>query len=237
MRQPPEIRMKPARTIDKIEVSDLFWKDLGLWRGHGDYFAIRKSIAEMVLLASSGTLAGDKAFTGGRAVWSGIRHKHLPAKLICFTMYPHDHTMRLCAVKKHDFYGVRNERRSRVDDAAHKIRGAAERPAARSPHWAGLRWEHPAELVVHPELPELSADALTRLHADIIAEQDGLVRLERRIEAMGLSGERELEFMDAWMSGLCDAQVRVEESLIALATRLPDYLEPEAFEPWLAGPE
>lgn len=115
------------RTITKVEVSDLFWKDLAKWRSSKEYPAIRAGIADMVLAAARGGNGGDKNFTGGNKIWTGIRHKHLPAKLILFTMYPDGDTMRICALKKHDFYGFKNERKSRAADAAHKVRNAADR--------------------------------------------------------------------------------------------------------------
>lgn len=224
------------RKITKVEVSDLFWKDLAGLRKTPNYWAIRKGIAEMIQAVSRGDPGGDKAFIGDKKGWAGILHKHLPGKIILFTMYPEESTIRLCALKKHDFYGFRNERKSRVEDAIRKVRGAAERPAKRSPEWTSLKWQDPGQIAGNPELVELSRDGLDALYQSILEEQDTFEILARRLERENMSMRLQESFTQSWMDALIEAQGAIEGELVARARRRAPHLEAAAFADWGRGP-
>lgn len=221
-----------TRTITKVEVSKLFWKDLAKWRSHKDYWTIRRQIGEMVGKVAAGEPGGDNPFSG--KLWTGIRHMHVAAKLIVFSTYTDDETLRICALKKHDFYGFKRERKSLAENAAQKIRTAADSPAVASPGWSTIKWADPGEIPGHPELPECSREALDDLYQEILEEADTLERLERQIGTLSArTGQRVAE---AWIESLIEAQEAVEAQILKAARRQPDSLPALEFERWLTEP-
>lgn len=219
--------------VTKIEVSALFWRDLSSWRNHASYFAVRAKIAEMVLRAARGEPAGDAPFSGRKALWAGIGHAHVGNKLTLFTMRPEDDTLRLCALKKHDFYGFRSERRSQAETAALKIRNAADGPSEPSPGWSALKWRDPSEIPGHPELRELSHDGLRGLYAEILRESETFERLAR--QARELSPRMRSVLERAWLAGLIEAQSAIEIEILRMAQPVRPHVDPEVFADW-SGP-
>jgi hypothetical protein len=217
----------------KIEVSALFWRDLAEWRTHKDYFSVRARIAELVLRAGAGEQAGDTPFNGRKLLWEGVGHAHVGNKLTLFTTRPDGDTLRLCAIKKHDFYGFRNERKGRANDAARKVHNASVTPHSPSPGWAGIKWRDPSEIPGHPELRELSEAGLRGLYQDLLSEADQFDRLGEAV--MGLSPKMRGAVEEAWTSGLIEALGAVETEIIRTARAPKPHLEPAVFEVW-GGP-
>lgn len=225
--------MSPLPKVTKIEVSSLFWRDLAEWRTHKEYFSVRARIAELVLRAGAGEPAGDVPFTGRKEVWDGIGHAHVGNKLTLFTTRPDGDTLRLCAVKKHDFYGFRNERKGRANDAARKIHNASVSPHDPSPGWSGLKWRDPSEVASHPELRELSDAGLRGLYQEILEEADRFDRLGQAVS--GLSPRMRGAVEEAWVTSLIEAKDAVEAEIIRSARPPRPHIEPAAFEGW-GGP-
>ena len=172
------------KPITKVEVAAGFWKDLEAWRRHPDYWAIRRDIARIVQRRAAGEDGGDIPFSGNKDSWGGLNHAHICSKLIVFTGYPEQTTLKLCAVVKHDAYGFRQERKSMANTfAARMQRALTSRPVA-SPDWSGLKWRDPGDIPGHPELRELSEDGLRGLYQEILDEQDNLEKLQRRMHEM-----------------------------------------------------
>lgn len=225
--------MSPLPKVTKIEVSSLFWRDLAEWRTHKEYFSVRARIAELVLRAGAGDPAGDVPFTGRKEVWDGIGHAHVGNKLTLFTTRPDGDTLRLCAVKKHDFYGFRSERKGRANDAARRIHNASVSPHDPSPGWSGLRWRDPSEVASHPELRELSDTGLRGLYQEILEEADRFDRLAQAV--IGLSPRMRGAVEEAWVISLIEAKDAVEAEIIRSARPPRPHIEPAAFERW-GGP-
>jgi len=225
--------MSPLPKVTKIEVSSLFWRDLSEWRTHKEYFSVRSRIAELVMKAAAGEPAGDTPFNGRKAVWDGVGHAHVGNKLTLFTTRPDGETLRLCAVKKHDFYGFRNERKGRANDAARKIHNASASPHAPSPGWSGLKWRDPSEIPSHPELAELSDKGLRALYDEVNTEAETFGRLAETVQE--LSPRMRAAVEEAWMSGLVDALDAIETAIIRSARRPKAHIEPDRFEGW-GGP-
>lgn len=219
----------PLKKISKVEISSLFWDDLSDLRNHPDYRKLRENIATMVQTMARGDIAGDRAFQG-RDVWGSIRHKHIGSKLILFLTHPDADTVRLCAIKKHDFYGFRRERKSRVEDAARKIANAAASPHAPSPGWPSLKWTDPGAIASHPELRELSRDGLETLYQEVLDEIDTLDLLAARVD--GMSDKLAKSFTDGWFDGLLEAQAAIEHQLCELARKPKAHLSPAVFDAW-----
>lgn len=225
--------MSPLPKVTKIEVSSLFWRDLAEWRTHKEYFSVRARIAELVLRAGAGDPAGDVPFTGRKEVWDGIGHAHVGNKLTLFTTRPDGDTLRLCAVKKHDFYGFRSERKGRANDAARRIHNASVSPHDPSPGWSGLRWRDPSEVASHPELRELSDTGLRGLYQEILEEADRFDRLAQAV--IGLSPRMRGAVEEAWVISLIEAKDAVEAEILRSARPPRPHIEPAAFEGW-GGP-
>ncbi|PTX52308.1 hypothetical protein IQ03_01098 [Gemmobacter caeni] len=225
--------MSPLPKVTKIEVSSLFWRDLAEWRTHKEYFSVRARIAELVLRAGAGDPAGDVPFTGRKEVWDGIGHAHVGNKLTLFTTRPDGDTLRLCAVKKHDFYGFRSERKGRANDAARRIHNASVSPHDPSPGWSGLRWRDPSEVASHPELRELSDAGLRGLYQEILEEADRFDRLGQAVS--GLSPRMRGAVEEAWVTSLIEAKDAVEAEILRSARPPRPHIEPAAFEGW-GGP-
>lgn len=225
--------MSPLPKVTKIEVSSLFWRDLAEWRTHKEYFSVRARIAELVLRAGAGDPAGDVPFTGRKEVWDGIGHAHVGNKLTLFTTRPDGDTLRLCAVKKHDFYGFRSERKGRANDAARRIHNASVSPHDPSPGWSGLRWRDPSEVASHPELRELSDAGLRGLYQEILEEADRFDRLAQAVS--GLSPRMRGAVEKAWVTSLIEAKDAVEAEILRSARPPRPHIEPSAFDGW-GGP-
>lgn len=225
--------MSPLPKVTKIEVSSLFWRDLAEWRTHKEYFSVRARIAELVLRAGAGEPAGYVPFNGRKGVWDGIGHAHVGNKLTLFTTRPDGDTLRLCAVKKHDFYGFRSERKGRANDAARKVHNASVSPHEPSPGWSGLRWRDPSEVASHPELRELSDAGLRGLYQEILEEGDRFDRLAQAVS--GLSPRMRGAVEEAWVASLIEAKEAVEAEIIRSARPPRPHLEPVEFEGW-GGP-
>jgi hypothetical protein len=225
--------MSPLPKVTKIEVSSLFWRDLAEWRTHKEYFSVRARIAELVLRAGAGEPAGDVPFTGRKEVWDGIGHAHVGNKLTLFTTRPDGDTLRLCAVKKHDFYGFRSERKGRANDAARRIHNASVSPHDPSPGWSGLRWRDPSEVASHPELRELSDAGLRGLYQEILEEADRFDRLAQAVS--GLSPRMRGAVEEAWVTSLIEAKDAVEAEILRSARPPRPHIEPSAFDGW-GGP-
>lgn len=225
--------MSTLPKVTKIEVSSLFWRDLSEWRTHKEYFSVRSRIAELVMKAAAGEPAGDAPFTGRKAVWDGICHAHVGNKLTLFTTRPEGDTLRLCAVKKHDFYGFRKERKGRANDAARKIHNASVTPHAPSPGWSGLKWRDPSEIPAHPELRELSDAGLRSLYDEVTTEADEFAKLADAVRELSPRMRGAME--EAWVTSLIEAKDAVEAEIVRSARRPKPFLEPDRFEGW-GGP-
>ena len=200
------------KPITKVEVAGLFWKDLADWRTHPDYDEIWRDIARIVLRRAKGVDGGDAPFTGGDR-WGGIHHAHITSKLIVFTGYPEEGTLKLCALTKHDAYGFRNERKSLAANFAAKMQRTLNAPSVARPDWSSLRWRDPGGIPGHPELPELFKAALEPLLAELFEEGDSFERLERRREEM--SPVLAQAFEGAWFDALVEAQGAVQAELVS----------------------
>lgn len=225
--------MSPLPKVTKIEVSSLFWRDLAEWRTHKEYFSVRARISELVLRAGAGEPAGDVPFNGRKEVWDGIGHAHVGNKLTLFTTRPEGDMLRLCAVKKHDFYGFRSERKGRANDAARRVHNASVSPHDPSPGWSGLKWRDPSEVPAHPELRELSDAGLRGLYQEILEEGDRFDRLGQAVS--GLSPRMRGAVEEAWVTSLIEAKDAVEAEIIRSARPARPHLEPAAFNGW-GGP-
>lgn len=216
-------------TISRVEVSQKFWEDLGKWRKNKAYPQIRRKVAEFIERAASGEVTGEASLKN--KVWAGVRYCKIDRNVALFTMRPEPGVIRLCALEDHGYYGFGGLNTSRETGNANRLRLAAEKPSQPSPQWQSLSWTHPSEIGMHPELPELSRDALDSLYREVLDEAETLFRLR---EAMtGMSDKQADAFADRWFQGIEDAQQIVEASILDLSSRRVNHLAPQAFKPWL----
>ncbi len=222
------------RIIKKVEVSPLFWKDLSDWRKNPDYAKVRGNIGAMIGKVMRGEPGGEAPFRGNDA-WEDVRHIHVGAKLVLFATYPDEETIRICALKKHDFYGFKRERKSMATNAANVILRAAMAETKPFPDWGKITWKDPAELLDHPELPELSREALDALYQDLAQEGEDFTRLRRATE--GMTDRNASRVADAWLDDLLKAEARVQDVILARARHRHDHSPAELFTRWEESPE
>ena len=217
------------RKIKKVEVSKLFWRDLDDWRKHPEYHKIRSHIGKMVEKVMNGDPGGDVPFMGN-PVWEDIRHIHVGQKLVMFTRYTDDETLRICALKKHDFYGFRRERKNQASNAAQVILRAAMAAASPFPEWGKISWKDPSEIPDHPELKELSRDSLDKLYQEIMEEGEEFTRLRTAIS--GMSDKNAERISDGWLEDLLKAESAVQEMILTKARHRKDNTPPDIFTAW-----
>lgn len=222
------------RRITKVEASPLFWKDLADWRKHPEYVKIRGNIGGMVARLMRGEPGGDVGFQGLH-LWDGIKHLHVGAKLVVFTAYPQEDTLRICALKKHDFYGFKKERKSLAGNAASVVHRAAAASAKPFPDWGRISWKDPAEIIDHPELLEISRESLDRLYQEIAQEGDDFVLLNRA--TAGMSDKNASRVADAWLTDLLRAEAAVQEALLVRDRHRHDHSPAEIFTGWRPEPD
>lgn len=217
------------RTIRRVEVSSLFWRDLDDWRRHPDYDRIRADVAGMVGRMMRGEPAGDAPFRGA-SFWGGVRHMHVAAKLIVFLTYPDEETVRLCAIKKHDFYGFRSERKSLAANAASVVLRSALSEPQPYPDWGRLSWRDPADILTSAELRELSRDALDALYREVVEEGESFGRLRRATE--GMTDRNAARVADAWIEDLLRAEAAVQAVILERASHRHAHTPPEVLTGW-----
>lgn len=217
------------RVIRKVEVSSLFWKDLDDWRRHPDYAKIRGNIGAMVAAVMRGEPGGDLPFRGLDA-WEGVRHLHVGSKLVLFTAYPDEETVRICALKKHDFYGFKRERKSMANNAANVVLRAALSAAQPFPDWGRITWRDPSEIPDHPELREVSREALDSLYQELAQEGEDFSRLRKATE--GMTAKNASRVADAWLEDLLVAEAAVQTIILERARYRHAHTPPEIFTVW-----
>lgn len=217
------------RVIRKVEVSSLFWKDLNDWRKHPEYAKIRANIGAMVSSVMRGEPGGDISFRGLDA-WEGVRHLHVGSKLILFTAYPDDETLRICALKKHDFYGFKRERKSMANNAANVVLRAAFAASQPFPDWGKINWRDPAEILTHPELREISREALDSLYQELAQEGEDFVRLRKATE--GMTDRNAARVADAWLDDLLTAEAAVQSVILERARYRHAHTPSELLTTW-----
>lgn len=221
------------RKITKVEVSALFWRDLDDWRKHAEYHKIRGAIGDMVERVMRGEPGGDLPFQG-LSTWGGVRHMHVGAKLVVFTAYPDNDTLRICALKKHDFYGFKRERKSMAVNAAHVILRAALAEPKPFPDWGRFTWKDPSEVPDHPELKEMSREALDALYQDVVREGEDFGKLRKATE--GMTDKNASRIADAWLEDLLKAENAVQSAILERARYRHDHTPTELFERWSETP-
>lgn len=220
-------------SIKKVTVSPLFWSDLRDLRRSPDYVKIRGNIAKLVYLAAQGLPAGDMPFVGDKVLWKGIGHAHVGSKLTLFTTRPESDEIRICCLKKHDFYGFGSERANKAGTAARVVRNASDAPHRSRPDWPGIKWKEPGDIISHPEMRELSDRALVDLSHEIEGEMDTLERFEGHVKNSGLSARLQDRVLDGWAEDLKSALERVDAQIAQNTRRQKAYLEPEVMSVWL----
>lgn len=217
--------------IEKIRISSLFWDDVADWRRSGDYLEVRRNLADLVRKGVMGLPMGDLPFSGAKDLWRGINHVRINGLLTLFTVRPAEGEIMLVALKKHAFYGFRNERKTQRFNAVVKLWNAVENGHAPSPDWPSVRWSSPSDLVGHPELREVSKEGLERLKSALMQETIDLAKFEAASKT--LSGDEKYALVDRWVDDLVTAIDQVDD-ILEQKVRYPEpaYAGPDVFAAW-----
>lgn len=216
------------RKIKKVEVSSLFWNDLSDWRKHPGYPKIRADIGGMVSKMMRGEFAGDSPFRN--KVWEDVRHLHVSSKLIVFLTYPDEETVKICALKKHDFYGFKNNRSNIERNSASVILRSAIAQSKPFPDWGRMSWRDPSEILDHPELLEMSREALDTLYQEICQEGEDFLKLRKATE--GMTDKNASRIADAWLEDLMRAEGVVQDAILKKARYRHEHTPEDLLTQW-----
>lgn len=222
--------MTARPSVTTVEVSPVFWKNLGEWRRTSEYGRIRADIARVVAAAAAGDNTGERAFRNPS--WGDIRHVHVASKLILFTSRPEQGVLRLCAVDLHRNYGFKGVGNGREVVAARRMSNLARGPSLLRPDWPDIRWTVPGKLLHDPEIQEASSEAVLRLRDELDDESHTLARMEEHLAAV--PAVRRDDAATAWIDDLIAARDVVEaEVLSRMRHGLDrDRLRTAEFEKW-----
>lgn len=207
-RHHPQKRYFTVTLIEKIEVSETFWKDLEHLRKHAAYSAIRKSVADFVAALASGQPTREARFRNPAFV--GVYHIALPGDQWLFYTRPEYGTVKLCLIGDHSTYGFKGKHRGKEAATAQKIRQCAERPSLRRPDWDRFSWKRPADILASTDLEHLSDAAIAILADEVAQEMTDFARLQRIAGAESLSDVPDT-LADSWLDQLIDAEVLVSD--------------------------
>lgn len=216
------------RRVKRIEVCDMFWKSLASMRKDPGYQDIRKALAITVLNIAQGKPVNETRFAN--PAMAGILHFSLPHNTRVFHTYKED-TLVLAMISDHSSYGFHGKHRSKESETADKIWRAIEKSTASSPQWDSVKWQDPNDIVVHPELDELSQKGLSRVLEEISKESENFNKLLQKANCKFLDDVPEM-MASKWFDDLVAAQDRVLSLIEHNARATRDFLLPEDFLPW-----
>jgi mRNA-degrading endonuclease YafQ of YafQ-DinJ toxin-antitoxin module len=194
--------------IEKIEVSETFWKDLEHLRKHPAYTALRKAVAEFVSALAAGQPTREARFRN--PAFAGVYHIALTGDLWLFYTRPEPGTVKLCLIGDHSTYGFKGKHRGREAATAQKIRSCAERPSLRRPDWDRFSWKRPADILESADLEDLSDAAIAALAGELAQEMDDFARLQRLAGAASLA-EVPDTLAESWLDAMIEAEIRVSD--------------------------
>ena len=218
------------RKISRIEASATFWKDLESVRKESWYIPLRRSIAEFVTDVANGNSVREKGFSNPKL--KGIMHVKLPKGMRLFHVYPENDLLRLCLVVNHSVYGFNGKHMGKEARTADKIWRDFDVPAVHSPFWEDLKWKTPSDILMNPEISEMSLQGLNDILDDIDNESMTLDRLKRTLDLKSIKDIPE-DHYDRWAEDLIGAQEHVMEKIEQRVRAKRKNLEISDFEPWL----
>lgn len=159
--------------VEGVQYYDLFWETLEKHRGLPHYGLLRQKIEELITRKSESTdpMGGRDALFRGNQHLKGIWHfaaSRNPDVVIFYRI--EDSLLHLTMVGDHHDYPYNGKNATAAKRTAGRIEAAMDNGEQSRPNWDCVRWEDPSELIVHPELHELGAQALDRLMAELVHE-------------------------------------------------------------------
>lgn len=185
--------------VSGVRTHALFWKTLEDHRDRPHYNLLRTKIRQLILakLESTNPLSGsDKQFVNKTSL-NGIWHftaSRTPDVVIFYTI--DENKLNLAMVGSHHDYPFNDTNRNAGERTGRRIRNTLYSGVVESPQWDDLRWVDPEDLLLHPDLPELSAESLDTLLLDVHQElKDGARYMARHGRALDdpATGMPELE--------------------------------------------
>jgi len=193
---------------------ELFWKSLEDLRGHPRYSAVRAQLNDLIAskkISNQPVSPRDKPFNPSGALagiwhWACCRN---PDIVLFYTI--EEKTLTVAMVGDHHDYSFQGRGMRSAKNTASRIANAIRSPHVPSPEWKSIRWKRPADITVHPDLFELSKEALRAL--DHILRQE-LVDGEifERVYGVSIYDSTVQEF-DAWMDETNSAVEAVSQAL------------------------
>jgi hypothetical protein len=189
-----------AGGIERVVFSDLFWKTLEGLRGHSRYPAIRAQIDELVASKMDGNQRmsqRDKPFNPKSSL-AGVWHWACCRSPDIVVFYQNDgQTLTMAMVGDHHDYSFQGRGARATDRTATRIANTISNGHVSSPEWKSLSWKRPSDIVSHPDLHELSKDAMRMIASTLRQELDDGAIFERQY-GMSIFDAGSAAF-DAWI--------------------------------------
>lgn len=202
-----------ADRIERVVFPELFWRSLEHLRGHPRYPAIRSQIDELVAfkkVSNQRINQRDKPFNPKLSL-SGIWHWACcrnPDIVLFYTIEAK--TMTMAMVGDHHDYQFQGRGARAQENTARRIANAIKSPHV-SPEWKSIGWKRPSDITSHPDLFELSKNALRTLDNSLRQElEDG--EIFKRVFGVSIY-DSNVEDFDAWIDETTEALKTVAQAL------------------------
>jgi hypothetical protein len=190
-----------------VRFHDLFWRTLEPHRGQGYYPGLRDKLTWFIQrkVETTDPASGRDNYFGAIKALSGIWHfaiSRTPDVVIFYTL--DGGHLNLALVGSHHDYPFNGKNLGSSARTAERVHNTIAAGHVPTPGWSTLRWNDPEELLRHPDLPQLSAQALDALTSELVEEMDEGARY-RKSKGIPVEDASEEEF-DRYFS--CLVQVR-----------------------------
>jgi len=189
-----------------VRFHELFWT-LEPHRGQAYYPCLRDKLLWLMRRKEQSTdpVSSRDNYFGAIKALVGIWHFAImrnPDIVIFYTL--NDGCLNLAMVGSHHDYPFNGKNSGASARTGGRVNNTVADGPLQSPNWRGLRWSDPADLLRHPDLPELSAPAMDGLLTDI-ADEMGTGGFYRARHGVAIEDRPEAEF-DRYFACLHDVR-------------------------------
>lgn len=211
-----------AKGINRVVYSALFWETLERLRGHARYPALRAQFHEFLALKQETCQRvnqRDGPFNSHGPL-SNIWHwacSRNPDVVLFYTI--ESGTLTMAMVGDHHDYTCQGRGARATERTAKRIANAVSGHHVPSPGWKSISWRRPSDIIRHPDISELSKDALQSLASSLRKELDEGCLYERLFGVSVLDAGTEA--FDAWIAET-EAALRVVGEAMKMSPSTPE---------------
>lgn len=165
--------------VNKILISNEFWRELGALKGKEAYQRIRKGFAGHSLKVLQGKPHGFSPLTN--PVFKGLTHLSISSIGMAIFAKFDGSTLFVLGVVEHSDYGFNRKNGSRERTTAEKMNERAMKTFSASPNWSNFKWNQPVDIIESKELHEYSLASLNQLKEELDLETLSLWKFNKHI--------------------------------------------------------